>query len=337
MLYGLVVSIVLLIALSIHIATRLEAIDSGIHASLAAFTTANRSHIPTDNPAFLSFLAPDYHDSKEDSTAIDWYYTSLRILGYQLMHAPGTKSRYPFLVAVTGRVNPAKRAQLAADGAVIVELPPIHVLGQSARKEFRDQMEKLSFFSLYDTHGRFCYIDADNLLLDNLDGIFEDPAAQLQPTLSYKEEIKVDEPPLPTKYLMAGHSEGTGHHADKRTQNARSGDYVNAGFILFAPGPEIYDYYMWVANHTDRWETVWAEQNLYNYAHRRPGNMPWTRINDNWNTFRPADIDMVRGTRSVHGHLWEDRYAGMRQQTWIGLRDEMTWFYGNRSQRLGVN
>jgi len=293
--------------------------------------------VPTDNPAFLSFLASDYHT---EPNTTDWYFTSLRVLTYQILHAPGTKSRFPFLIGVTKDVNPEKRAQLQDDGAIIVDLPHVSVIGQSGRAQFKDQMEKLSFFNLYGTYGRFCYVDADVLLLESLDGIFQDQATQIQITRAYGEEIKADEPPLPSTYLFAGHAEGTGHHADKRkrTQNAKSPDYVNAGFIVFAPGREIFEYYSWVANHTDRWDTMWAEQNLYNYVHRRPGNMPWTRLNDDWNAFRASDMDIKRGTKSAHGHLWDEeygkRYGRLGNGIWNRTFDEMTWFYGNRTTHL---
>jgi len=296
------------------------------------FTSITVHYSAADNPAFLSFLAPDYHNNTD---AVDYYFISLRMLGYQLMHAPRTKSRYPFIVAVTKGVDPLKRAQLELDGAIIVELPETHVLGHSGREQFRDQMEKLSFFGMYGTYGRFCYIDADNMVLENLDGIFEDPATQVQVTRSYTDEIRADEPSLPSTYVFAGHSEVTGHNDARRrlrrTQNAHSADYANAGFLVIAPGPEIHEYYMWVANHTDRWNSIWAEQNLYNYCHRRPGNMPSTRLQDYWNIYRPSVVDMSRGAKSVHAHLWEEGYTGPRQDIWKQNFDEMTWFYGNRS------
>jgi len=299
-------------------------------SSSCTFCTGYTNGMVADNPAFI-FLAPEYHN---DVNTTDWYFISLRMLGYQLMHAPKTKSRYPFLVAVTPHVDPSKRVQLELDGATIVELPPINVLGHSFREQFRDQMKKLSIFNLYGEYGRLCYIDADNLVLESLDGIFHDPATQIQTTRAYEDEIKDDEPTLPASYVFAGHAHSTGHHdmkKMKRIQDARSPDYTNAGFLVFAPGPEIYEYYMWLANHTDRWEAIWAEQNLYNYAHRKPGNMPWMRLQDEWNVFRPSELDMLRGVKSVHGHLWEEGYKGRRRDIWQRSYDEMTWFYGNRS------
>lgn len=305
-----------------------------VSSSFSHTTSVQLSHTPTDNPAFLSFLAPNWHD---DPDTTDWYFVSLRMLGYQLMHAENSKSRYPFLVAVTKGVNDDKRRQLEQDGAIIIELPEIHVSAYSEWGQFRDVMGKLSLFGLYGEYGRFCFIDADTMVLENMDGIFEDPATQIRNVLTYPDEIKDDEPPLPSTYLFASHAEVTGHHWDrvKRTQDPASGDYLNAGFYIFAPGPAIHQYYMWLANHTDRYDPVFPEQNLYNYAHRRPGNMPWTRIQDDWNVFRGGEIDILRGVKSFHSHAWESDWAG--HSVWQEKFDEMTWFYGNRSEASGVS
>ena len=312
----------------------LQSSDSRTHTS-----TIDPSDVyePTDNPAFVSFLAADWQGSV-DENATDRYYDSIRILGYQLMHAPKTKSRYPFLVAVTDHVHSSKRAQLEADGAIVVALPTLYVSTTNLQDKYKDQMEKLSFFNMYGTYGRMCYIDADHLILENIDGVFQDQAAQIQTTRTYQEEIKEDEPPLPATYLFAGHAEGTGHHLNddrrvKRIQDPTNADYVNGGFWVFAPGREIYEYYMWVANHTDRWNTFWAEQNMLNYVHRRPGNMPWTRIQDDWDVISITDMDILRGSKAIHGHFWDGFWnAGLGNEIWLKAYDEMTWFYGNRTQ-----
>ncbi|KAI7127563.1 hypothetical protein KC343_g18649, partial [Hortaea werneckii] len=76
--------------------------------------------------AYATFLAGDSSAIAEDKVLEhDKYFVATRILAYQLLHAPETKSKhdYPFIVLVTSDVSAEKRERLRKDGAVVWEAP----------------------------------------------------------------------------------------------------------------------------------------------------------------------------------------------------------------------
>jgi alpha-N-acetylglucosamine transferase len=64
--------------------------------------------------AYATFLASDGVDSTNSSINDDKYFVATRILAYQLLHAPETKTNhdYPFIVLVNKGVSEAKRDRL---------------------------------------------------------------------------------------------------------------------------------------------------------------------------------------------------------------------------------
>lgn len=76
--------------------------------------------------AYTTFLA-NWPRDDEDNPNDDKYFLATRILAYQLLHAPETKSvhGYPFIVLVNEHVSAAKRERLAKDGAIVWEPKPV--------------------------------------------------------------------------------------------------------------------------------------------------------------------------------------------------------------------
>lgn len=71
--------------------------------------------------AFATFLASDFTDSPDEIIDNDEYFVATRILAYQILHAPDTKSPsgIPFIVLVNEGVSEAKRERLRRDGAIV--------------------------------------------------------------------------------------------------------------------------------------------------------------------------------------------------------------------------
>ena len=59
---------------------------------------------------------------------------------------------------------------------------------------------------------------------------------------------------------------------------------------------------------------------------------PWSRLKDDWDVIGPKDIDLLRGSKALHGHFWDDVWTPpLIKKQWYHVYDEMTWFYGNRT------
>lgn len=71
--------------------------------------------------AFATFLASDAQESEDTVIDNDLYFIATRILAYQILHAPETKSRteIPFIVLVNEGVSEMKRERLRRDGAIV--------------------------------------------------------------------------------------------------------------------------------------------------------------------------------------------------------------------------
>lgn len=136
----------------------------------------------------------------------------------------------------------------------------------------------------------------------SLEGVFEEDTTIKQSNLNDPSKVASDEPPQPMQYIMAGNA---GPYDKTYPERAtRKADYLNAGFVVFKPSMEMYDHYIGIANIEGRYNGEWPEQNLWNYVHRRDGNMPWKEINANWTVNSPIGEDYERGVASMHEKYW---------------------------------
>lgn len=154
----------------------------------------------TSRYAYATFLAGN-EKSEED----DVYLLGARLLAYQLVHDPKTKSNasIPFIVIVTKTVSAAKIERLQRDGVVVVVVDDLVANWVTQiNPRFKDVMTKLRLWE-FTQFERICLIDGDTVLMDNLDGVFDDPAVRMQQTLHKPEAVKDDEAPLPSEYAFA--------------------------------------------------------------------------------------------------------------------------------------
>jgi alpha-N-acetylglucosamine transferase len=262
----------------------------------------------------------------EEDPDNDGYFMGARHLTYSLLHNPSTKSaaHIPVIVLVTSSVTMAKRRCLEAEGATVIvaDAIPLPSWITPGSDRFKDAATKLALFS-QTGYDKICFIDADQLVVAPLDGVFEDAATGLTQTQHHQDALREDEPALPQDYIFASRPDRLGP-GDTIPPPER--DYLNAGFYVFRPSTQLLDYYMGLLQLEDRFDGQFAEQDLFNYAHRREGNMPWRSLHWTWNVNWPSAKDYHAGARSLHGkywgsrethdpelwHIWKDRYDDLK-------------------------
>jgi alpha-N-acetylglucosamine transferase len=251
--------------------------------------------------AFATFLGGEPNEQ---------YFIATRMLVYQLLYAPETRSRdenIPIIVVVTKNVTEDRVARLRKDGAIVV---PVDLISKDwvkpLVKKWSDVLTKLRIWELTQFE-RVCFMDSDTVLTRPLDGIFQDPAViTLNSTINEKKILK-DEAEIPNTYSFAGVPEIKRKHHFPPNDTAGdfyNSNYLNAGFFVLQPSLKMFDYYLSLLNTPNKFRPDFPEQNLLNYAHRRDGNMPWLQLNATWNIHYPTKEDLEQGAQSLHEKWW---------------------------------
>ena len=303
-------------------------------AQTSPYKNATKAILPAGNEetaqspfAFVAFLADNWQHKEFDDDNEDIYFYSTRVMGYQLMHNPETRTNtsIPFVVLTTKSVSERKRARLRQDGAIVlvvddVPLPDWFSIGNPY---WLDVMTKLRVFQ-QTQYEKILLLDADVLPVRRLDGVFQDPATEVVEPL-HDRKREGDQIPLPATYMFAGMTNGGGREHDSATEEkyyASMAKYneleqVNAGFLLAAPSQEIYNYYISVLAEEGRFDPAQPEQNLLIEAHRIDGPMPWKSIRYDWIINSPNFQDYEHGVHAVHEKLWK----GEHRIEEFGLKD----------------
>lgn len=273
--------------------------------------------------AFATFLADTLHANDTDSNH-DHYFIATRMLAYQLLHAPETRStvEIPFIVMVTEDIQEEKRERLQKDGAIVIQGDSIHAEWiMPDRKSWGDVLTKLRFWELTD-YDRICFLDSDTVLTRPIDGIFDDPAVSLQATGNISSgNSRENEDLIPATYGFAGIPEFNRQHGyPPRVENHDypNINYLNAGLFIIQPSKALFDYYMALLVTPDLFDSRLPEQNLLNYAHRRDGSMPWMELNYTWNIHYPDLKDLEGGVATLHEKWWspEKKEIGPYLEAW---------------------
>ncbi|KFY16140.1 hypothetical protein V491_05427 [Pseudogymnoascus sp. VKM F-3775] len=291
--------------------------------------------------AFATFLTGMADDADAESRlSNDHYFLATRILAYQLLHAPDTRSRdetIPFIVLVTEHVNEERRSRLRKDGAIVVfaELIKSDWVHTDV-STWQDVMTKLRIWELTQFE-RICFVDGDTILVEPLDGVFQDDAVTSRKTGDIKTQIFDDEAAMPVTYSFAGVPEMNRNHHFPPVDGQGDFiniDYLNAGFFVLEPSLPMFDYYLSLMNTVDKFNAHMPEQNLLNYAHRREGNMPWLQLNNTWNIHYPTKDDVALGVKSLHVKWWNPEDDELRSYL-EGWRWRMEGHYEARDALLG--
>ncbi|KAE8152746.1 nucleotide-diphospho-sugar transferase [Aspergillus avenaceus] len=247
-----------------------------------------------------------------ESDVKDAYFTAARLLTYQLLYSPQTKPRrghIPFLVLVTKDVPQAQRDTLTREGATVI-------LAENLEREWihpkwsrwTNVLAKLNLWKATD-YEKIAFLDADTIVLEPLDDIFEDSSTALQPLLPPREGVSSNlSQALPETYLLSGLHDRWVEEALPPVPGKEfyaAGNYVNAGFLVLSPSQTLFDYYVSLLDTPDRFDASYPEQNLLNLAHRADGRMPWQELGTGWN-HKPlsATTDDLKNFKSLHQKWW---------------------------------
>jgi alpha-N-acetylglucosamine transferase len=308
-----------------------------------AVSTSSRRH--HQKYAYATFLGPPAGPSSSGlDPNTEPYFTSVRLLNYQVLHSPNTHTRLrppiPFLVLTLPSVPASQVATLVAEGATVVpvqplDLPPTFEQSTIKRSRFRDVLAKLRLWQLTQ-YDKVLALDADTLILAPLDPIFDDPDLSTpMPTLQSDSSLAGLGWPLPSTYLLSASADTWGSQAGWIKSNHPA--YLCACFMLLRPSDAIFAYYEWVLNQPEaRFEAYYPDQDLLIYAHRPEGAMPWRRVPVNWsmNDGEAADeLEMAENSvKSLHVKGWKGADGGnvgseKVKKLWKDRVDEMERYY----------
>ncbi|KAE8329362.1 nucleotide-diphospho-sugar transferase [Aspergillus sergii] len=205
----------------------------------------------------------------------DAYFTATRLLTYQLLYSPQTKSRsghIPFLVLVTQDVPQEQRDILTKQGATII---PAEILEREWIHHGLTEFEKIAF------------MDADSIILRPLDDIFTDSTTDIQQPVPPREGVDDNmniSVPLPETYLLSG---------------------IHDRPFVYSPSELLFNYYVSLLDTPDRFDALYPEQNLLNFAHKTDSRMPWRELGPGWN-HKPIAVskDDLDNFKSLHQKWW---------------------------------
>lgn len=269
--------------------------------------------------AYVTFLSGTV-DQDEDLEN-DNYFIATRILIWQLLHNPSTRTNgIDVVVMVTPSVSESRRARLAKDGAIVY---PVEFLRSETRwvkaeqHRWDDVMTKIRAWEMTQ-YSRILMLDGDSMLLRQLDGVFDDPGAQIQTTKQMDNYTALEgEAPLPPTYLLGSLSEVWDSNHDFPPADGtglKKYGYMNAGFFLLAPSLASFNYYRSFLEIPDSFDPKYPEQNLLNKAHQWDGPMPWKEISYTWNIRCPTENDFEKGLVSMHEKWWTQPYLYENQK-----------------------
>jgi alpha-N-acetylglucosamine transferase len=280
----------------------------------------------------MFFSSTEYQSEDLDA---DKYFQSARMLVWQLLHSPRTRSRRPIdvVVIVTPSVSESRRAVLKADGAIIY---PVEFLrkewGDFRETRWLDILAKLRAWQMTQ-YSRVLMMDTDTILRQPVDHIFEEEAAQFQtikPVDSVEYKPAEGAPALPEKYVLAGVGETFGaEHPfppfwddDGLDGGLYKKGYFNGGFLIFSPNKALFDHFLFKINSPNSFDASLAEQNLLNTVHDWRGPAPWKALNNTWNLMYPNDDDLKGGLVTMH-QKWFDKPWAVDVENGDLVKEEM--------------
>lgn len=189
-------------------------------------------------------------------------------------------------------------------------------------------LTKLRLFQLTEFE-KILFLDSDNLLTRPMDGIFDDPAAQVLKNkgATTEEEAPEDEGTQPTEYMFAGNAGAGGFNHSTTWPPPTNERKLNAGCVVFHPSEELYEYYLGIAGLKNRFNGRFPEQSLWAYAHRKEGNLPWKQLGHMWNINRVVWSDVEHGVASLHVKWWSSKIDPRLKDLAMRIRGRMEGFW----------
>lgn len=220
----------------------------------AAPTSLEELEAPTN--AYITYFHLDAVGSDQDAD-IDPernnLYLAARLLTYQLLHAPETKSKtgYPLIVMVSDAVPETMRDRLRKDGAIIYPVETIQPdwIVQNTQHSYATVATKFHAWRLTQ-FSRLLFLDLDTVLARSLDGVFESAASAPRMTrrlgLNDTSGASLFNHTMPSDYVLAANMElnEKEEHTYPPTDESASfqgPDYPNSGFFLIKPSMQLFD------------------------------------------------------------------------------------------------
>lgn len=293
-----------------HSGTKASAEEKKVAPKPPPYIVAENNNTKTEKLAYVTFLSGTVEAG--DDLEKDNYFQAVRILVWQLKHQPKTRTKHDIVIMVTPTVSKNRRERLEKDGAIIYPVEMLHTENDSwikaALHRWDDVMTKVRVWEMTQ-YDRILMLDGDTMLRHSLDGVFDDPGAQILQTKDRHNNISST--PLPKNYLLASLSEvwdSTHSFPPGDGTGLKKIGMMNAGFFMLAPSLDAFEYYKTLMNTPNIFDPKYPEQNLMNYAHRWDGPMPWREVSYTWNIRCPSDIDLEKGVVSVHEKWWTQPY-----------------------------
>ena len=288
-----------------------------------------------DKVAYATFyctrLVTDYDE--------DPYFDAVRLLIYQILHRPSTRTRLgiPILVFVVPHVSEARRNAFRFQGASVIEIDYVRWLTDwvhPRRERWVDQLCKLRIFEQV-SYDRILYIDADMLLTKSLDGIWSEPISNQSRRTRQDDHqggrtSSIEHTRLPDTYLFVGVPDTYGSRKPDPPIPSCP-EAINGGFWLAAPSIEVFDYYTSLLSIPGSFDSQYMEHGIFRHAHRKDGPMPWGKFEPGvWNVNWPRVDDLRHGTATLHDRFWITDEPWMEPglvNLWFGAVNEMQAFY----------
>lgn len=262
------------------------------------------------------------HFISEFRNTSDPYFDAARILTYQLLHAPETRTRLaiPFVVFVHQNVDQEKRDRLRSDGAQVIEWSDFRVdWVRPMESRWADVLTKLRLWEMVQ-YELIVFLDGDSVLTRCLDGILSAPLTWLATSTQTSLSINGVEIPLPETYIAAGLPQlRTNHssHPSRVPEDFWDWDTLNAGFMILKPSLEMFHYFEALLVVQDSFDTSVGDQSVLNVALSRGGPTPWTTVdfswNIQWNIQWPWPEDIKTGYAVLHEKWWAPMHWESRE------------------------
>ena len=242
---------------------------------------------------------------------------------------------------VTPSVSKSRKERLKKDGAIVYPVEFLRTENtewiKAEQHRWDDVITKMRVWEMTQ-YSRILMLDGDTMLRSSLDGVFDDPGAQILKTKSrhqgnYTLWTAAPRKPLPENYLLASLTEvwdSTHKFPPGEGTGLKEIGYMNAGFFLTAPSLAAFEYYLSLMNIPNAFDPRYPEQNLMNHAHKWDGPMPWREVAYTWNVRCPNENDFKNGLVSMHEKWWTQPYIyeNKKVKEWLfSRRYEMKGWY----------
>lgn len=239
----------------------------------------------------------------------DYYHEAVRLLGYQLMHDPKTRSPANFVALVTETVPQAQIDLFLRDGIIVKVVDTVTEASEwidwfeFGEMRWSEVFAKLHLWELTE-YSKVIFLDCDTILLGSLDGVFDaEPQTLVKANNVNPFTGNYSAPPEIESYLLASIEEAKpGHKYPPDEADYTMKDYFNAGFFILQPDRKLFQHYLSLLAIPNSFPLVCPEQDFINNVHRRDGSgsIPWSKMSSHWNIKFPTYQDVLGGVLSIH-------------------------------------